>query len=561
MTYSRPSRALLAVVAVGALALTACSSGGGTSSPKPQPTPAGINAVARADLKPGGTVKWAVTEVPTNLNFQQVDGTTQATQDIMFAVMPVLMTSTTAGDVQPDPNYLTGAQAATTSGKQVVSYDINPKATWSDGTPLTYRDFAANWKAQNGKDSAYLSASTTGYEVISSVARGKDDQEAIVTFDSPFGDWKSLFSPLYPASVITTPDGFNNGYLGKAPVSAGPFKLQGIDQSAKTVTVVRDPHWWGPSAILDGITYRALDTAATPGAFANGEIDFYSVGADAAAYRQAQGVVGAQTLKAAAPNWRQITLNGQSPILSDVNVRMALFHAVDRKTIATSDLQGLDWPPTLLGNHFLVNSQKGYHDNSGGIGTYAPDKARQELDAAGWKAASAGATRTKDGKPLELGLVIPSGLPVATNEGTLLQPMLAAVGIKLTIKPVPADQFRTQYIATGDFDMTAFQWQGTPFPASSGKSLFVNPQGTNIQQNYTRVGSLQIDAVMNKAAADIDPAQTAADLNAADILVWQEAGMLPLYQQPQIVAVKKALANLGAEGLALPVYQDIGFTK
>jgi peptide/nickel transport system substrate-binding protein len=445
------------------------------------------------------------------------------------------------------------------SGQQVVTYEINPKAKWSNGTAISYKDFVAQWTALNGKNSKYKISSSTGYELISTVAKGKNDQEVVVTFSSPFGDWKSLFSPLYPASVTGTPEGFNSGYLGKIPVTAGPFKFQSIDKTAKTLTVVRDTSWWGDKSLLDKIIYRALDSDATAGAFANGEVDFFNVGPDSAAYKQASAVKGADIRKAAGPNFRHVTMNGTSGALKDVNVRLAVAQALNRQAIADSDLQGLDWTAKPLNNHFYVTNQKGYKDNAGEYGTYNPDKAKASLDAAGWK--MSGDYRTKSGKTLELSLVIPAAVSTSANEAKLMQPMLKAVGIKLNIKSVPLQEFFDKYVTPGNFDLTVFSWLGTPFPTSSSKSIYAMPKGSNIQQNYTGVGSTELDAAMDKAAADTDPATATTDTNAADVLIWKQASLLPLYQRPDIYAVKKTLANIGAYGFADLRYQDIGFTK
>ena len=67
----------------------------------------------------------------------------------------------------------------------------------------------------------------------------------IATFDKPFADWMALWSPLYPAKYQDTAAHFNSGYLSKIPVTAGPFKIEKIDKTAKTVSMVPDPNWWG----------------------------------------------------------------------------------------------------------------------------------------------------------------------------------------------------------------------------------------------------------------------------------------------------------------------------
>jgi peptide/nickel transport system substrate-binding protein len=555
---------LITLVTAGALTLTACSGGSGSKDTSkkgsvPKSTSNDIKATDRSKLKQGGTVNWPLGEIAENFNYNEIDGTLADGSDVEKALMPIIMKSDAAGNVTPDPDYLTSAKVDSSSGKQVVTYEINPKAKWSDGTAISYKDFMAQWTALNGKNSKYKISASTGYELIKNVAKGKNDQEVIVTFASSFGDWKSLFSPFYPASVTGTPAGFNTGYLGKIPVTAGPFKFQGIDKTAKTLTVVRDAKWWGDKALLDKIIYRALDSDATAGAFANGEVDFFSVGPDSAAYKQAKAVKSADIRKAAGPNFRHLTMNATNGALKDVNVRLAIAQALNRQAIANSDLQGLDWTSEPLNNHFYVTNQKGYKDNAGEYGTYNPTKAKATLDAAGWKLS--GTYRQKAGKTLDLNLVIPAAVSTSANEGKLMQLMLKAVGIKLTIKSVPLQEFFDKYVTPGNFDLTVFSWLGTPFPTSSNKSIYAKPKGSDVQQNYTGVGSTELDAAMNKAAADTDPAQTITDTNAADVLIWKQSNLIPLYQRPDIYAVKSTLANIGAYGFADLLYQDIGFTK
>jgi peptide/nickel transport system substrate-binding protein len=66
---------------------------------------------------------------------------------------------------------------------------------------------------------------------------------------------------------------------------------------------------------------------------------------------------------------------------------------------------------------------------------------------------------------------------------------------------------------------------------------------------------------MDRAGQSLDPEQARAEANAADKLIWKQASVLPLYQRPQLVAVKESLANVGARGFHELRYQDIGFIR
>ena len=74
-------------------------------------------------------------------------------------------------------------------------------------------------------------------------------------------------------------------------------------------------------------------------------------------------------------DYRHITLNGQTPILKDVDVRHAIFLGINREVLATAALGTLGWEPRVLNNRFLMPEQPGYADNSGEWGKYVSPSA------------------------------------------------------------------------------------------------------------------------------------------------------------------------------------------
>ncbi|WP_243708516.1 ABC transporter family substrate-binding protein [Actinomadura sp. GC306] len=518
-----------------------------------------VNPVPREQVADGGTLRWPLPEFPAQWNFHHVNGTTGAVERVVQGVLPHLMRADEKAVPRPVPEYLRSATLRRTGRGQTVTYRLNPRARWSDGRPIGRADFVAQARALSGRDARYEVSTVTGYRRIRRIERGADEHEVKVTFARTYADWRGLFSPLYPAAAYATPGRFNGGWRNRLPVTAGPFRVQEIDRTGKTVTLVRDPAWWGPRAKLDRIVYRAMDPSATPGAFANGEIDLMDIGLDAGALRRVQGVRGAAVRRAAGPDWRHFTLNAASPVLSDVRVRRAVMLGIDRRAIARSDLSGLGVPPRTLGNHFYVATQDGYADNSEEFGVHDPDRAGRLLDEAGWHLR--GEYRAKGGRTLALRFVVPAGVPISKREGELTRAMLGRIGVRVDIEPVPADDVFARHVTPGRFDIVPFSWLGTPYTVSTMKSVFARPQGDRVQQNYSRVGSEAIDTTLDGAIAEVDPAKVHALVNEADRLIWRQASVLPLYQRPQLVAARADLANLGACGFHDPDYQDIGFTK
>lgn len=530
------------------------NSNGGTSGLVGQD----INPQPVSKLKQGGTVVWSLDQFSSQWNYNQTDGPEASTSNVMNSLMPQPFVSDSKGQVNPDPDYVTSATEIKSS-PQTIEMKLNPKAKWSDGTPITEADYAAQWKALNGKNKAYQIASSTGYDQVASVKQGKDKYDVIVTFAKPFVDWKALFTPLYPAKYNNDPNLFNKGYLNKIPVTAGPFGNPQFNQSAKTVTVTPDPKWWGNKPMLDKIVFKAEESTAANQAYVNGEIDYdYDVAVDPADYKQIKAATGGHVTLAAGPDYRQFTFNGTHGFMTDQKVRQAIMLGTNRIALIKSDLTGIPWPDIPLNNHFYMNSQAGYQDNTGDLGTYDAGKAKQMLEADGFK--MNGGYYAKGGKTLEISFTIPAGIASSKNEGELFQAMMKVIGVKVDIKTVPSDKFFDNYVIPGNIDVTPFSWLGTPFPISSSLSIYKSPKAGG-GQNFTGIANPQVDKLLNQAVSETDPAKAQSLVEQADKLLYQEVHTVTLFQRPQMCGVKNGLANLGSFGFASIDYTKIGYMK
>lgn len=560
--------ALLAGLTAVSLSLTLCACGSGTGGARTLPTPletpkltaVDINPHDRAELRQGGALRVAVAQYSTQWSPIHTDGSESSTVTVTKPLLPTFFRSDAAGTQSINPAYLQDARSEFRDGHQVVTWTLNPKAKWSDGTPLTWRDIEANWRALNGKDPAFKASSSTGFELVASVEKGKDEFQAVMTFERPFSEWQSMFNgaanaPLLPASRIATPELFNTSYLDAIPVTAGPFKVEKLDRAAQTVTLVADPAWWGEKPLLDRIVFRAMVPNTMAAAFAKGEIDFFNNGPDVAGYQLVRSTKGAAVRRAGGPDFRQFTLNSRSPVLTDPAVRQALFQAINRDAITRADLSGLDWPTVTLNNHLLVANQNAYRDNSLGLSRYDPADAVRKLDAAGWKLD--GDVRQKDGRELNLRMVIPAGVTQAQTEAAVTTRMLKDVGVKVTTVTAAANEFFDKYVNRHDFDIAAYSLLGTPFPASGNRANFVQNGGTN----HSQAGSAAADAALDRAAAATDTATAFEAINQADGELWKVAGVLPLYQRPQLYGARADLANIGAQGLSDIVWENVAFQK
>ncbi|MEU3658222.1 ABC transporter family substrate-binding protein [Streptomyces sp. NPDC032940] len=714
----------VAFLTAGVLALPALA---GCSSEDPSGKPlAGqdIALASRARIADGGTLHWAVDSVPDTLNTFQSDADATTTR-VAQAVLPSMYRMDATGRPVRNPDYLESAKVVDTEPKQVVLYKLNQQAVWSDGREIGAADFAAQWRALSGKDSAYWTARNAGYDRIEKIERGKGNLEVKVTFSRPYADWRSLFTPLYPKDVMGTPDSFNDGARRKLKVTAGPFSLKKVDTKADEVVLTRNPRWWGTQPKLSEIVLRAVPRDERVSALTGGKVDLAEIdpetaeqvalasgprdtgssapvmgasgspaaggtplpgpdgkrsaaddlrswavanGSDEEAadeetlareerreaaekyQRRQEALRGFELRKSLEPAYTQLALNGADGPLADERVRRAVARALDRKALAKAVLKPLGLPAEPVGSHLALAGQPAYADNSGALGGPDAKEARALLADAGWvpggpvderekgeKAAGAEGEKSedgekdkdektegddgtyivgeddknddtdresgerhrsgkntaqggapgayapkgtaapagravkplaKDGKALTLRFVLPSG-PGSEALRTVadrISAMLKKVGITTDITKVSDESYFKDHIASGEYDLALYSWPTTAFPATDARPIYAKPVpaadgSLNVAQNYTRVGTDQVDQLFDQALGTLDEDEARDLLRKADSRIWAAAGSIPLYQRPQLTAARKNLVNAGAFGFGTPVYEDMGFLK
>lgn len=518
-------------------------------------TTSDVNPHDPATLQDGGNLRLALSDMPPNFNILNIDGNSAEVAAMMKATLPRAFTIGPDGSTTVDTDYFSRVELTGTN-PQVVTYTINPRAVWSDGTPITWEDIASQIHALSGVDKEFAIAGPGGADRVASVSRGVNDRQAIMTFAKPYAEWRGMFAGngmLLPKSMTATPDAFNKGQLQGPGPSAGPFIVSSLDRTTQRIVLTRNPKWWGARPRLNSITYLVLDDAARLPALQNNTIDATGVGTvDQLAI--AERTKGISIRRAPAPSWSHFTLNGApGSILSDKALRVAVSKGIDRQTIAKVVQYGLTSDPVALGNHIYVAGQKGYQDNSAVV-PYDPAEAKRELDALGWK--QSGRFREKDGRQLVIRDLFYDAQG-SRQFAQIAQHSLAQIGVKLELVARSGSGFFTNYINVGAFDIAEFGWLGDAFPLSALTQIYKSDG----ESNFGKIGSPEIDAAIERTLEELDPVKARAAANNLDKLIWAEGFSLPLTQSPGDVAVRSTLANFGAPGLADLDYTAIGFMR
>ena len=551
----RPTRrggvALLAIAC--ATGMAACSSTSSSTS--------GTATASAGAVKSGGSITVALDQDVSGFNIENLADNQFVLGEMLQQVWPQVYIVEPNLTVKLNTDLVTSA-AVTSQNPQTVVYQINPKATWSDGTPISASDFIYNWQAQSGNPAykdvggkAFEPAGTAGYNLIKSVTGSNNGKTVTVVFSSPFSDWQELWgagTPFLPAHIASKV-GFNSGFQTFGPadqVSGGPYMIQSYTQGQDLVEV-RNPHYWGTPAKLDKIVFRFItDVTQIPPAASNGEVHVVtSPSLPSIAYSEAVKAVPNFTQNnIAALDFQHIDFNQANPYLALANVRHAIAQGTDRAQMVQRIAAPVTPSLKVLQNRIYMPTQPQYQDTSGGNGAFNPSQAKTLLQQSNMTMGSDGyfhpSSGPQAGKDLTFNISTTSGVPARAQVEQLFQADMKAIGVKINIQNYPAATLFGTVLPKGEFDLTLFAWLSSPF-ASPNQSIYCSYTNTaNCGSNYNHYANKQVDSLFNQAVGTLDPAKAASLYNQIDSILWKDMATLPLFQNPNVYGWSNAYANI-----------------
>lgn len=555
-----------AVAAV--LALTACGGGGGASGPetaKGQESGSdlskliSINEKPAADLQQGGKVTLPLGNIGPDFNGFSNNGNSA---DNTALHRPIDQAGTWGcwnigfdGKVEPNKDFCESVDNVVKDGKQTITIKVNPKATYNDGAPIDVKAFKNTWNILKSPDAGYDIVSSGNYEFVESVEAGSNDKEVIVKTKQPVYPIDSLFTGLiHPA--VNTPEIFNEGFNGNMHPEwmAGPFKLDQYDTAAKTVSLVPNDKWWGQKPVLQNVVFRQLETSAQIAAFKNGEIDAMNANT-ISLYKQLDGTKDTDIRRGQRLFAGGLNLNAQR--ITDVNVRKAIFAAVDREALRKVRFNGLNWEEPSSGSMMLLPFSEYYQDNYP-VKETGPDAAKKVLTDAGYKA-NANGIMEKDGKPAAFKISNFGDDPTTLAVAQTLQKQLQAGGMDVGIDQRASADFG-KVLGSREFDLSISGYTVGADATEAVKQYYDSKTNENklgdaeLDKKIADLTSIEDNAARNKAAMDVEKEHMAK---------YYSMGVV--FNGPQISFVRKGLANYGPSLFRstsqVPDWTTIGWEK
>jgi peptide/nickel transport system substrate-binding protein len=536
---------MLAGVVIVALLGAACTSSSNGQGPPSPPT----SARGPQPVQEGGTLSFALQRQPASFNLNTRKGYEPQAQLVMDRVWPQVFLIDSQGVPQLDTNFVKTAELDRLSPQTIV-YQIDDRATWSDGVPITADDFVYNWQAQSG-DPQYTdiggqrfdTVSTAGYSQIESVTGSNRGKTVTVVFKTPYGDWKSLFNNLIPAHIGRTV-GWNTGFdaFGPTVISGGPYLVQ-TDIPGQQIVLARNPRYWGPPAHLDTIVLQSEpDPAQDPAALQSGAVQVVYPTPQVDPVQQIKQIRTVASSTGLGFSFERLDFNQRNPFLKLLPVRQAIAKAIDRQQVIAAGAGQIDDAIKPDNNRLYVNSQQGYQDNGAGYEQGDTAGARRLLTGAGFTAGPDGDFQL-GGAPLELRLSTTSDDQLRVAAEGVIADQLRRAGIKVDLANAPTGALLGQNLPAGNFDLALFGWVSSAFP-SDNAAPYESSSSAAGTDNFDGYADPKVDTLFVQANSELNAGKAATIYNQIDQQLWADMVNLPLYPDPTFLAHLRGYLNI-----------------
>jgi len=481
-------------------------------------------------------------------------GAASSTPTLLDAVLPSAYVVDPGLEPEVNNDLLLGVETTSTS-PLTIQYTINPKAVWSDGVPVTAADFIYAWRSQNGTGidvdgTPDQTASTLGYRDISSVTSSNDGRTVVVTFSTPFTDWRALFDHLLPAHIAEQV-GWNTGFQSfdrNQVLSAGPLMLQSV--SGQTAVLVRNPRWWGTPSVLDRVTVRvAADAAAWTSVLAASNHSVVDPnGFDLASLAAISSMPNTHSQLDTGLNFLDLEFNTKSPVMDKVAAREAVAHFVDRTALLDRTV-GVVEPSLLVSeDHLSVPAQPGYAPSSAGTAYDQPQPGTADhlLRAIGYTQDAAGRYLDANGNPLTLRLAVETGDPWAPAVGAALATQLRDQGVGVVVSSVEGTSGLQAAAAANAYDMVLVTRTAGAYQTQTATWFSDDPDlmSSSDVQDWSRFDDPEVDQYFAQATQALNPVTGATIYAQIDDQLWDQMVALPLFGEPGLLAEGPLIANV-----------------
>jgi len=406
------------------------------------------------------------------------------------------------------------------SGLKMWTFHLHRGITFQDGTPFNAGAVVFNF--QRHMEPRNRSSSLNNAVVIDTVS-ATDESTVVVKLKTPWVDFPQTLTSGYgfiasPAAIRRYGDDY-----GKHPVGTGPFALKEWMPGDHIVATKNRNYWKQPFPYLESVTWRFIaDQDARYAALKAGHIDVLQTAtADQVGKAGTDGRL--KVTSYAGDGATVVMLNTQSPPFNDVNARLAVSYATDRRDLTHRIGEGRYRPATGIFPPRSDWFSKGITDPG-----FDLNKARRYLEIYG--------------RPLSFTFSVVTDRPT-WGYGQALQAQWQKVGLNVELNPLEqrtaietasSHQFQAQISQYGDWFDPDYQF----FPT------WISASGRFPVLNYALYSNPAVDAAMVKARTTGDTSVRRQAYAVLQQALAQDQPYVWLHYNTQYAILNRRVQNL-----------------
>ncbi|WP_244438485.1 extracellular solute-binding protein [Hyphomicrobium nitrativorans] len=462
-----------------------------------------------------------------------------------------------------------------------VTFHLDERARFSDGTPITAKDVLFSHQILRDKGRPNF---RTYYRKVAKAEALDDHTVRFVFADAEDRELPLILGlmPILPSHLID-PERFEETTLTPI-VGSGPYRIANVSPG-RSITYVRNPDYWGRDLPVnrgrfnfDEIRFDYYrDGSAQFEAFRTGNIDLrneddpalWAKGYDFPAARD--GRIQREEISIALPaGMAGLVFNTRRTVFSDPRVREALIHLFNFEWVNKSFFHGLYkrtesyfersmlssarkpadarerallapfsdavLPEILDGTYRVPESDGTPHNRTNARSAY------EMLEAAGYELKNRRLVHTETGRPLSFE-ILAANISQERLLGAFVND-LAKIGISARVRVVDSAQYQ-QRLRNYDFDMIQFTWPSSLSPGNEQLFRWSSGVADNPGSfNYAGVKNPAADAMIAAMLAAKDDEDFVSAVRALDRVLLSGHYVIPLFHPPaQWVASWKRLGH------------------
>ena len=419
----------------------------------------------------------------------------QAIGDLLF--LPLAEIGTDLNYVRDDGFEPKIARRWSFEDSVTIVFDVDPRAVWQDGQPVTAHDVAFTFDLY--RDPVINSVVRTDLGSITSVT-ARDNHTVAFVFSHAYPEQfydavhhmrihpRHLLDTIPRMSIASHP-------FTRSPIGNGPYRLVRWDANA-SIELHADTTFFLGRPGLDRIVVQvteSLNTILTQ--LIAEEADFTDFLGPPANVERVQQTAHLDAVPIPSLTYLFLSFNFRDPndpaqphpLFSRAYVRQAVSMAIDREAITQatmSDFGSVPQGPVSLANPLWTLDVA--------VIPYDTSQARQVLAGQGWSDTDGDGVLDRDGNRLSFTVIYPGSSGLRRQIATIMERQLQGLGIELRLEPLEFPTWLSRSSA-GRFDATLGGWEQDPNPLGSIRGAW----GSDGPNNWGRYTNPHLDAILD----------------------------------------------------------------